>query len=493
MKDHGRGGQILTVSNRGPFEYRLSEQGEMEAVPGQGGLATALRVAAQIEPTTWLSSPISAEDRAIAEGTGAPPSQSCGSQFVVTDPAAYDLFYGRFSNEVLWFLQHGLDLPESIDRDAMLRAWTEGYVPVNEAFANAAIERIGRGRARAVMFHDYHFYLAPRLVRMARPECYLQHFVHIPWPESATWRQLDGRLVREICEGLLANDSVVFQTAASARNFLSTCADVFGEQSVDLKCDAVRQEGHVTRVWSNGISVDPAELAAAVASPEFSRYRWDLRESPGRKTIVRVDRLDVTKNVIRGFQAYEQLLEEHSELQERVSFLALLVPSRLDIEAYKANEQETHALVDRINRRFGNSRWKPVRLVYENNRLQALAAMSLYDVLLVNPLADGMNLVAKEGPMVNTHDGVLVLSRKAGAYDSLGDAALAIEPENVDATAAALYEALNIPEIERHNRANLLRARIRSHDLKSWFRLLLEDINRHRPAPAAQTRTLPAA
>jgi trehalose 6-phosphate synthase len=227
--------------------------------------------------------------------------------------------------------------------------------------------------------------------------------------------------------------------------------------------------------------VDPEELGLAAASPEFSRYRYLLRPDPGQKTIVRVDRLDLTKNVYRGFEAYERLLEDHPEMRGKVSFLALLVPTKTDIPAYQRYQDETRALADAINKRFGNMHWKPIRVLFEHNRMQALAAMSLYDVLLVNPLADGMNLVAKEAPMLNTHDGVLVLSYKAGAYAELSVGAIGIDPEDVQGTAGALYQALNMGPAERHQRWTRIREAIRDHDLRAWFRRFLQDIQSNAP------------
>jgi trehalose 6-phosphate synthase len=479
------GDVLLTVSNRGPVEYRWSGGGGLEAVPGQGGLATALRVAAQIRPAVWLSSPLTPVDRLIAEGAVGAPGGDCGSRFVATDPAAYDLFYSRFSNEVLWFVQHGLTAPDGIDALSRAAAWDDGYRPVNEAFAREIVAELDSGTFRAVMFHDYHFYLAPRLVRQSRPEVYLQHFIHIPWPVPETWQQLEPRLLREICRGILGNDSIVFQTPESASNFLHTCELSLSPNDfdVDLESGSVSDGHHETRVWSNGISVDPEELQEAVDTPEFSRYRWDLRPNPGVKTIVRVDRLDLTKNVVRGFEAYRMLLRDHPELRGKVTFLALLVPSRSDIEAYRSYAAEAHAIVADINREFGGHGWKPVKLIFENNRTQGLAAMSLYDVLLVNPIADGMNLVAKEGPMVNTRDGALVLSRRAGAFDALGPASIGVDPEDVAATAEALYNALEMSPVERHHRATHLRALIRAHDLRAWFRFLIDDIDRNAPSP----------
>ena len=477
-----RPGRLLTVSNRGPVNFERDEEGNIVTVPGQGGLATALRVAAQLHPTKWLSSPLSPLDREVARGE-VEVEEYGNCHFVITDPDAYDLFYGIFSNEILWFLQHRLPWPEEFTIARMAEAFHNGYLPVNRAFAEATVEELDTGNIRAVMFHDYHFYLAPKMVREMRPDVYLQHFIHIPWPGPSEWARLEGATVRAICEGLLANDSLVFQTPADVQNFLDTVELSLG-MAVDKANGAVTVEGHTTRVWANGISVDPAELDEAAHTPDFARYRYLLRAAPGQKTIMRVDRLDPTKNVVRGFEAYEGLLEKHPELKEKVVFLALLVPTKGDIAVYQRYQDEAHELVARINKRFGNLHWKPVRLMFEHNRLQALAAMSLYDVMLVNSVADGMNLVAKEGPVLNNHAGVLVLSKTAGAYADLGCGAIGIDPEDVEGTTEALYQALTMPIEERRDRAARLNQAVRRHDLKAWFRDLLRDIENHTPVQA---------
>lgn len=479
--------RLLTVSNRGPVEHHWNDEGGIEIVGGQGGLANALRTAAQFQPTTWLSSPMTEVDRLIARGRVTLAESGGGSRFVLTAPEAYDLFYGRFSNEALWFLQHGLPFPDDLTSAAVRHAWERGYLPVNASFADAVVEEIDKGNVRAVMVHDYHFYALPAMVRRARPQVYLQHFIHIPWPGPTEWQRMEADIVRAICEGLASNDSVVFQTQESARNFVLTCKQ-FLRVPADERTGIVSVDGRAVRVWANGISVDPEELEEAARSPDFSRYRWLLRPAPGQKTIMRVDRLDVTKNVMRGFEAYRKLLTDHPDLAGRVQFLALLVPSKTDIPAYRQYQENTLALAEEINRQFGRKGWKPIRLLFEHNRLQALAAMSLYDVLLVNPVADGMNLVAKEGPLLNDHDGVLVLSKKAGAYEELAPASIGIDPEDVEGTAAALFRALTMPAVERREMARRLKSIIRAHDLKDWFAALIEDIDRHAPLPA-----LPAA
>ena len=478
--------KILTVSNRGPVEFDRDGKGNVVAVPGRGGLSTALYAAAQarIAPMVWLSSPLTPVDRELAESecdTEKNELDAGTARFVITDPAAYDLFYGTFANQVLWFLQHGVPWPEDLSPERRLEAWRIGYQVVNRTFADAVVRELDSGDFRAVMFHDYLFYTAPAMVREARPDAYLQHFLHIPWPKPSVWSRLEPELLRGICEGLLANDSVVFQTPDDARNFLLTVGSILPKADVDLVKGTATYEGRTSRAWANPISVDPHELEAAAASPEFARYRYLLRGDPHQKTIVRVDRLDLTKNVYRGFEAYQLLLENHPELHGKVYFLALLVPTKTDIPAYQRYQDDTRALAEAINKRFSNMHWKPVRVLFEHNRIQALAAMSLYDVLLVNPLADGMNLVAKEAPFLNRQGGVLVLSKEAGAYAELADGVIGIDPEDVEETAAALYRALEMEPIERYRRWSRVRDAIRRHDLRDWFRAFVQDIEANAP------------
>jgi trehalose 6-phosphate synthase len=484
-REDGRARKLLTVSNRGPMEFHLAEDGELTAIPGSGGLATALRAAASITPMTWLSNPMTPGDRAIASGECDSAGAHAAAHFVLTDPREYELFYGAFSNEVLWLIQHDQPWPESLDAAARAESWHEGYIPVNQAFANAVVAEVDTGEYRAVMFHDYHFCLAPAMVREQRPSIYLQQFIHIPWPKAEVWERLEQPILQAICEGLLGNDSLVFQTPESSRNFLLTCRSNLPEAAINMRTGTIALNGRVTRVWADGISVDPEELAHEAASPDFARYRYLLKPEHGQQTIVRVDRLDPTKNVVTGFQAFEHLLETYPDMRGRVTFMAFLVPSKSAIDSYKRYQDEAIEYAEKINRRFGSVHWKPIQVSYENNRTRALAAMSMYDVLLVNPLADGMNLVAKEGPMLNDHGGVLVLSREAGAYAELASGCIGIEPTSYENTAAALYWALTMPPAERREMNVRLRQIIRKHDLRAWLEELLADIEEN--APIAET------
>lgn len=224
------------------------------------------------------------------------------------------------------------------------------------------------------------------------------------------------------------------------------------------------------------ISVDAAELEARLQHEDVQQYTDRIRDSlHDRKLILRVDRVEPSKNILRGFIAYRNFLQKYPEYRGEVEMLALLVPSRTEVAEYKSYLRDLMALAGEINATLGTSDWEPVRVQLGNNYDRALAALSLYDVLLVNPLADGMNLVAKEGAVLNRRDGVLILSEEAGAAEEFGDTALLVAPYDVYGTREALYQALTMPLEERRARSQRLAAQVRQHDIFAWFRRQVDD------------------
>lgn len=464
----------------GPVEYLADDAGRLGARRCAGGVATALGCAAEDLPVTWIASATSEQDRTLAtEGRALELGHGRLLRLVAPPAEAYNLFYGTFCNPILWFLQHGLwhRLRRSNPEAEALHAWEHGYLPVNQAFAEAVVDELRRADGPAhVMLHDYHLYAAPILIRNLYPRAVLQHFIHIPWPAPDAWERIPDAIVASICESLLANDSVVFQTETSAHNFLHTCRAFIPSAQISYTTGLVEQRGRRTRVWANPISVDIPELQSRLASPEARSCHAKLAAALGERTIVRVDRLDPAKNIYAGFEAFALLLCKYPEWRGRVRFLACLVPSRTGVPEYRRYAEEVFGLVETINSRYGTRTWQPITVLYEHNRPQALVALSLYDVLLVNSLADGMNLVSKEGPAVNQRDGVLVLSTAAGAYDELLEGALAVLPDDIEGTTDALAQALSLPAGERRSRARQLRQAILRHDLHDWLRLLLQDL-----------------
>jgi trehalose 6-phosphate synthase len=484
--------RLLIVSNRGPVEHYYDEVGRLRRRRARGGVASALTSLANSAPISWIASAASEADREVAaEDALLDVNDSTQLRLVAPPKEAYDLFYGTFCNPLLWFLQHSMwDRLDRADvRSEVLHAWEHGYLPVNQAVAEVVAGEFRSGRnCGAVMLHDYHLYAAPLFIRNLCPGAALQHFIHIPWPSLEAWQNLPRQIVDSICEGLLANDSVVFQTEKWAQDFLLTCWAFFPSARVDFSEGVVTYRGRRTRVSANPISVDVFDLRSQISSPEARPYFAKLAAETAEKTIVRVDRLDPSKNIATGFRAFDLLLQQHPEWLGRVRMLSFLVPSRESIPEYRAYAEEVFGLVREINARHGTGDWTPIKLYYEHNRLQALVALSLYDVLMVNPLVDGMNLVSKEGPVLNRRDGALVLSEAAGSFEELRTGALPVRPEDTEDTARALHAALTLPENERRERAALLRRAVLKHDIGRWLQVQLEDlaaIDDTKPAPAA--------
>jgi trehalose 6-phosphate synthase len=330
------------------------------------------------------------------------------------------------------------------------------------------------------MLQDYHLYLAPYYVRRVlrpRAKYTLMHFVHIPWPGAEDWAYLPPRMRLSILEGLLSVDLLGFQTREDGLNFIRTCESHLAHTHVNFKLGRVWYRNHATNVRDFPISIDVKSLRKFSESEEVADQRKALLEQYGdRQLILRIDRIEPSKNIVRGFQSFDELLEIHPEYRGKVTFLALLVPSRMEVEEYQNYLNELMGAAGQVNAKYGDSTWEPVRVVVGENYPRAVAAMQLYDVLLVNSIADGMNLVAKEGPVVNQQNGVLILSEHTGARQQLESGALIIPPLDISATAFAIHQALIMPDGERKEKAGRLRSLIESEDIVDWLCQQLEAI-----------------
>jgi trehalose 6-phosphate synthase len=438
---------------------------------------------------TWVASAMTEEDRAVAaehagsfiEETAAGASYRL--RLVAHDPAAYHRYYNVMANPTLWFLQHYLwGLGGAPDFGPELhQAWSDGYVPVNEALAAAAIAELEREPDASVLFHDYHLYLVPRLVREARPDVVTSHFLHTPWPEPDYWHALPAELREAVHEGLLANDVVGFHTDRWRRAFLLSAERLLGAK-VDLDTGTVAHRGRLTRVVAHPISVDAAEFDRLREDPAVLEREASLMARRPEQLVLRVDRTDPAKNIVRGFEAFALLLERHPELHGRVGMVALLAPSRQDIPAYVEYAGKVEAAARAVNERFGGGDWQPVELDVADDFLRSVAGYKQFDVLLVNSVFDGLNLVAKEAFLVNERDGALVLSENAGAHEEIGEWTLTVNPIDVSGQADALYAALNLEPAERRRRADSIRKHVREHDIREWVDLQLADLDAVRSA-----------
>jgi trehalose 6-phosphate synthase len=477
--------KLIVVSNRGPVTYARDAQGERIARRGGGGLVTALRSLVTHHDVTWVASAMSSEDKVVAEESGGAVDEvgrdgsSYHLRLVSHDPQAYDWYYNVVSNPTLWFLHHYLwDLVEHPNLDHGLHhAWDNGYVVVNRAFADAVVEELDRQPDAAVFFHDYHLYLAPRFVRTERADARLAHFIHIPWPEADYWHVLPLPIRRSIHDGLLANDSIGFHTRRWRRNFMRSAEDLVGS-TCDWARDVVGYDGRRIAVTAAPISVDPSEFEELAQSRAVLAAGRDLARDRPEKVILRVDRTDPSKNIVRGFRALELYLEAHPEMHRRVILRALLDPSRQDIPEYAEYIGAIQREARRVNVRFQQGGWMPIDLRIDDDFPQAVASYKDFDVLLVNAIFDGLNLIAKEAPLVNERDGVLVLSENTGSHEELGDWALTVNPFDVAGQADALHRALTMPAGERRERLEAIQAWVREHDLAAWTAVQLAALER---------------
>ncbi len=483
--------QLLLVSNRGPVVFRVGTDGSLVARRGGGGLVTALDGLAGEHEVSWVAHALGDGDlRAMSESGGAPItelSRQGGTyqlRFSGGPDAHYDGYYNVISNPLLWFVQHrlyGFGEAPTITRRVQ-RAW-ESYRIVNRRMAATALDELERvGSVDAVMVHDYQLLLVPGEIRAARPDVPLELFLHIPWPEPAAWRCLPPEWVMAFVDSLLDCDLVGMQTRRDCDAFLDTVR-ALGVSEVSIEVAAhgavVRRGDREVHVRDYPISVAVGEFQDHRDNPAVARLRSrieDMRPGPDGKLVVRVDRTDPSKNIVRGLQAFQLLLREHPELHERVVMFCQLDPSRQDIDEYARYMRALQVAADEVNIEFASATWQPLYLNIDSNFTAAVAAYAAYDVLFVNSVADGMNLVSKEGPLVNDRDGVLVLSETAGSFQELGEHALAVSPFDICQQAEALHEALLMDPAERARRAAGLRSVVQERDVADWARSQLQDL-----------------
>lgn len=485
---------IIIASNRGPFSFRKKGRG-FSVERGAGGLVTALGALAERHDVLWVASAMSEDDRAWSQAHDGQVQQVEGISLKLVEPNLedYEGYYNEIANPLLWFIQHQLwDTPRtpSITKETWA-AWDRGYKPVNKLFAQAIAEAAKEsGRPAIVLPQDYHLYMVPHYLRRLMGESVqIQPFVHIPWPGPDAWRILPQAMRFAIFSSLLESNRVGFQTAKDAFNFVQT-SRFFLDAHAYGRRDAVEYKGRDVGAVAYPISIDVENLNQLVNEQVTRLERSNLLFSVGdRQVILRVDRVEPSKNNLRGFQAFRALLERYPEHRGKIQMLALLVPSRMEVGEYQDYLGEIMTVAGIINAEYSDSIWEPVRIILGDNYVRAIAAMQMYDVLLVNPLADGMNLVAKEGVVANRKDGVLVLSEYAGAFYELGEHALIVSPFDVYGTAEALHTALTMPAEERKRRADALRMIVTQADVREWFAAQVDDALRALSTQASNSST----
>ena len=473
------GRSTILVSNRGPQDPR--DDGSFRR--GAGGVVTGLLTLAEATDATWVACARTDAERHLAEnsphGLTVPLAHGRGKlHYVSPSREQYEKYYSVMANPVLWFIQHYLwDLgTEPVIDDRIHQAWTDGYVQVNMLVAQKVMELAHASHEPPlVLVHDYQLYLVPRIVRQALPNAIIQHFIHVPWPTAQYWKVLPKHMRDPIVEGLLGCNVIGFQSSGDVRNFLLTCEENLGLQ-VDEHERAVVADGRVVYARHYPISVDVDATTRLASSRGVKRQEEDIATWRPPFLIARIDRTDPSKNIVRGFIAYEKLLRYHPELKGKVQFWAFLQPSRQDVTAYARYTRQIRQTAARINSEQGSDEWQPIRLEIGESERKAMAALKNYDVLLVNPVYDGLNLVAKEGSLVNQKDGVIVLSENAGAHEELRGNVLSINPFDVEATAAAMYTGLTMSAEERHRLNEGARSVVRANDIARWISNQVQDL-----------------
>src|ERR687889_29817 len=432
---HGEGGRTIVVSNRGPVTFTRGESGEREYSRGAGGLVTALNsVLRHTENAVWIASAQSEEDVAVSKEPAPYEVEDLRVRLVDHDQDAYDLMYNELANPLLWFVQHGLyDLPYSPALgDETRRAWEEGYIPVNRNFADAVVETAADQHSPTILLHDYQLYMTPLFVReRLGASAFLSLFVHIPWPEPDLWRVLPHYVREGVLESLLSADVVAFHTKRYARAFAETAADILGAEA---EGGVIRYRGREVWVRAYPISIDPGEFEDLAQREDVLQQERFVKGLPG-KLLLRVDRTDLSKNVVRGFLAYGRMLERHPEMRGEVTFLAQLQPSRTDVREYAAYMEAVGTTAEEVN---------------------------------------------EEAAVINEKNGVLVLSENAGAHEELGEYALTVNPYDIDEQADSIYAALTMPEEERGHRAKALREAVDSNTIEDWVEAQIQDIEAYR-------------
>lgn len=449
---------MIVVSHRGPVSFRHEDDGTFTSKRGAGGVVSALGPLLRDRPgARWIAAAIGDDDRA-AVAAGAAHVPGIEIDLIPLEPELHRLHYDVISNRILWFILHGLfDLPREPVFDRELGVAWDAYRTVNHAFAEEIAEVAPEGDV--VLVQDLHFVLVGAELARLRPDLRIAHFTHTPFCDPDGLRVLPDVIADEIVTALAAVPSG-FHTHRWAGAYRA----------------GVRERlGHDATAFAATFGPDPDDLTATADGDAAAAARAAIRERVGdRQCIARADRVELSKNIGRGFLAYDELLETHPELRERVTFVAMLNPSREGLAEYRAYRGEVEALAARVNERWACNDWEPIVMDLRDDFPRSVAALQLADVVFVNPVRDGLNLVAMEGPLVNRRDAALCLSREAGAYELLRDHCVPVHPFDVSQSAAALHRALTMEPGERAEHARAIRQRIGENPAEGWLDALVD-------------------
>ncbi len=475
MDEAESGGQVLIASNRGPVSFTRGDDGQLAAKRGGGGMVSGLSSVADSADMLWVCAALSDADRAAARASpdgfldAAQAGPGAAVRMLDIPPAVFQRAYNAVANSTLWFVHHMLyDTPNRPSfGSAFWRDW-EAFRSYNETFA-VALADAAQSTATKAVIQDYHLCLAPRMLARKAAGTPIAHFSHTPWAPPDYYRMLPAEVGCEVLAGILGADHAGFLCRRWADAFTDCCEAILGA-TVDRARGLVSYAGHVTSIGVHPLGVDAAQIRQRATERDVqTRMRALADATAGRTLIVRVDRTELSKNIVRGLAAYREMLRAHPEWQGRVVHLAFAYPSRHDLPEYREYTAAVQRLAAEIIDEFSAPGWDPLILEVNDDYPRSLAACRLADVLLVNPIRDGMNLVAKEGPILSDHGCALVLSTEAGAAAELGEHAFLVNPFDVRQTAEALHQALRLDDAERARRSAALASAAASMPPTRWF------------------------
>lgn len=452
--------QIIVVSNRGPVSASFDQTGKPNLKRGAGGLVTALLPLMKNKMADWVF-PISAPAELEAHKKGMFKGDIPGLHPATIPIEIHDAAYNKISNEILWYLNHGMfSLSRNPSFDTRFYLWWSQYQQYSRLIAKSISDLAGQNAK--VMLQDYHMFLVAGYLGETRPDLEQSLFLHTPFANPSEFDVLPRPIALEILTSLAQLTHIGFHASKWRDNYVSTTTD-FG---VSL----------AKNVWVNPLGSDIDELNQVVKSAE-TRLPEISSIAQNRRIIARSDRMEPSKNILRGIDSIVELFRFFPNLLSSVVHIANCYPSReaiLDYANYasevKQRVQEANQYLEALAKNLGiQLPSKPIVLFANDDFELSVALLTSYDVLLVNPIRDGLNLVATEGPLINTKHGILVLSENAGIVESLGDVAMVINPFDIRQTALALADALSVTESDKESSNTILKNKCLISNPKSWF------------------------
>ncbi len=476
---------FIVASNRGPIEFFYENSGKIGMKPGAGGIVPTLVPVMENVGGTWIASALNDADiemaRKFKDNKIPVPLENPNFHvpLLILDQKKYNEFYNKFHNPLLWFIYHYMwNLPETPEISEEIHESWRSYEYVNQKFAEKIIEEVNSSEKEPlIMLQDTHLQTCPAYIREKFDDIFLSQFIHIPWPQPDYLSIFPQYIEKAIVEGLLSNNHIGFHIKRYVKNFLMS-SEKYAEE-VDFKNNIVHYDGRKIFVKNYPISVDSYKLTNLAKSKEVLKKEQYVKKIKGNNFLIyRTERTDPSKNIVRGFKAYDLFFQKHPEFKEKVTFFITGVSTRENVKEYQDYKQNVNNIIKEINEKYSKNGWKPIVPHFDAEYSLVTAAFKNYDCLLINSIHDGMNIVPKEGSIVNENNGILIISETTGAYDELKEDSININALDISSTADAIYKAVTMEQEERKQRLNGLKNTIKEYDVYKWIGEQLNDIKK---------------